>query len=92
MDVPEGNIRATKITAENLNIDLEEHQTGGLLKPETSKLKIYNQATLPQRIQYWLLVGLSIGSLISYGATVISSLGIASPQCNCTALISTLPK
>ena len=54
MDVPEGNIRATKITAENLNIELEPHQqesTGGLLGPGTTtpKLKIYNQSTLPQK-------------------------------------------
>ena len=82
MDVPEGNIRAKKITAENLNIEigceLDPHQqvsTGGLVAPGTTpKLKIYNQATLPQKIQYWLLVALSIGSLISYGATVLSSI------------------
>ena len=53
MDVPEGNIRATKITAEDLNIVLEPHQqvsTGGLLGQETTpKLKIYNQSTLPQK-------------------------------------------
>ena len=73
MDVPEGNIRATKITAEDLNIELKPHLTGGLLEPgKTPKLQIYNQATLPQSIQYWLLVAVSIGSLISYGATVIS--------------------
>ena len=80
MDVPEGNIRATKITAEDLNIelggDLEPQQqvsTGGLLGQRTTpKLEIYNQSTLPQKIQYWLLVAVSIGSLISYGATVLS--------------------
>ena len=50
MDGPEGNIRATKITAEDLNIelggDLERQQqvsTGGLLGPGTTlKLTIYN--------------------------------------------------
>ena len=39
MDVPEGNIRATKITADDLNIELEPHQqdsTGGLLAPGTT--------------------------------------------------------
>ena len=39
MDVPEGNIRATKITEEDLNLELELHQqdnTGGLLAPGTT--------------------------------------------------------
>ena len=57
MDVPEGNISAKNITAENLNIELsgvlDTHQqvsTGGLIAPGTTpKLKIYNQATLPQK-------------------------------------------
>ena len=100
MDVPEGNISAKKITAENLNIELgselDPHQqvsTGYQLAPGTTpKLKIYNQATLPQKIQYWLLVGLSIGSLISYGATVLSSIGFVTPQCNCTAASTAFPK
>ena len=69
MEVPKGNIRAKKITAENLNIELggelDPHQqasTGGLVALElTPQLKIYNQGTLPQKIQYWLLVALSIG-------------------------------
>ena len=100
MDVPEGNIRATKITAEDLNIelggDLEPQQqvsTGGLLGPGTTpKLKIYHQSTLPQKIQYWLLVALSIGSLISYGNTKLLSYGLGAPQCNCTASSTALPK
>ena len=100
MDVPEGNIRATKITAEDLNIelggDLEPQQlvsTGGLLGPGTTpKLKIYNESTFPQKIEYWLLVALSIGSLISYGLTVLSSFGLGAPQCNCTTASSSLPK
>ena len=100
MDVPEGKITAKKITAENLNIelggDLEPHQqdsTGGLLGTGTTpKLKIYNQSTLPKKKQYWLLVAISVGSLISYGATVLSSFGLGTPQCNCTAASSTLPK
>ena len=62
MDLPEENIRATKITAEDLNIELKPQQhdsTGGLLASGTTpKLKIYNQSTLAQKIQYWLLVSL----------------------------------
>ena len=100
MDVPEGNIRATKITAKDLDIELggdselqQKVSTGGLLGLEkTPKLKIYNQSTLPQKIQYWLLVALSIGSLISYGATVLSSFGLGSSQCNCTSASTVSPK
>ena len=100
MDVPEGNIRAKNITAENLNIELggelEPHQQvtpGGLVAPGTTpKLKIYNQATLPQKIQYWLLVALSIGFLIFYGAKVLSSIGFLTQQCNCTIVNAVLPK
>ena len=100
MDVPEGNIRAKIITAENLNIELgcqlDPHQqvsTNCQLTPGiTPKLKIYNQATLPQKIQYWHIVGLSIGSLISYGATVLSSIRFVTPQCNCTAASTVFPK
>ena len=100
MDVPEVNISAKKITAENLSIEiggeLAPHQqasTGGQVALGTTpNLKIYNQATLPQKIQYWLLVGLSIGSIISYGATVLSSIGFVTPQCNCTAASTAFPK
>ena len=101
MDVPEGNIHATKITAEDLDIEIggdpeppqQQVSTGCLLGPEkTPKLKIYNQSTLPQKIQYWLVVALSIGSLISYVTTVISSFGLKATQCNFTASSTALPK
>ena len=73
--------------------ETQQASTGGLeALGTTPKLKIYNQATLPQKIQYWLLVALSIGSLISYGATVLSSIGFVTPQCNCTAASTALPK
>ena len=100
MGVPEGNILSKKITAAILNIelvgDLDPHHqvsTGGLIAPGTTpKLKIYNQATLSQKIQYWLLVAVSIGSLISYGATVLLSIGIVNPQRNCNASSTALTK
>ena len=72
MDIPEGNISAKKLTAENLNIELGG---GGDELPPAAvplavpKLKIFNQATLPQTIQYWLVVVLSVGSIVSYVAT-----------------------
>ena len=89
-----------KITAEDLDIEIgddselqQKVSTGCLLVPEkTPKLNIYNQSTLPQKLQYWLLVALSIGSLISYGATVLSSFGLGSSQCNCTAASTVSPK
>ena len=87
MDIPEGNIRAKKLTAEKLNIELggggEPPPADGL--PAESKLKIFNQATLPQTIQYWLVVVLSVGSIISYVAITLSSFGLLTPSCNCTA-------
>ena len=102
MDIPEGNISATKITAENLSIELSgvneqappPQQLSGCSSAAVlcskPKLKIYNQATLPQKIQYWLLVALSVGSLVSYCASVLSSLGILTPKCNCTSSASAL--
>ena len=87
MDIPEGNIRAKKLTAENLNIEL-----GGELPPAAglpAQSKIFNQATLPQTIQYWLVVVLSVGSIVSYVSTTLSSFGLLTPSCNCTA---TTPK
>ena len=88
MDVPEGSLIAKKITAENLNIELGEPDNRLLGAPAntTPKLKIYSAATFPQKIQYWLVVGLSIGSLISYGATIVSSLGGVLTSTNCTCI------
>ena len=86
MDIPEGNISAKKLTAENLNIELGG---GGDELPPAAvplavpKLKIFNQATLPQTIQYWLVVVLSVGSIVSYVATTLSSFGLLAPSCNC---------
>ena len=86
MDIPDGNISAKKLTAEKLNIELG----GGDELPPAAvplavpKLKIFNQATLPQTIQYWLVVVLSVGSIVSYVATTLSSFGLLAPSCNCT--------
>ena len=89
MDIPEGNISAKKLTAENLNIELGGELSPAAGLPAESKLKIFNQATQPQTIQYWLVVVLSVGSIVSYVATTLSSFGLLSPSCNCTA---TTPK
>jgi hypothetical protein len=91
MDEIEGKLSANKITAENLKIELGESEikNSGLLGASpgtTPKLNIYNKATLPQKIQYWLVIGLSIGSLISYAASIVSSLGSALSPNNCTCI------
>ena len=55
MDIPEGNISAKKLTAENLNIELgggDELPPAAAVPLAVPKLKIFNQATLPQTIQY----------------------------------------
>ena len=85
MDIPEGNIRAKKLTAENLNIELGGELAPAAGLPAETKLKIFNQATLPQAIQYWLVVVFSAWSIISYVATTLSSFGLLTPSCNCTA-------
>ena len=56
MDIPEGNIRAKKLTAENLNIELD---VGDKLPSAAGplavrNLRMFNQGTLPQTIKYWL--------------------------------------
>ena len=87
MDIPEGNISAKKLTAENLNIELgsgSDELPPAAVPLAVPKLKIFNQATLPQTIQYWLVVVLSVGSIVSYVATTLSSFGLLAPSCNCT--------
>ena len=51
MDIPEGNISAKKLTAENLNIELGDELPPAAVPLAVPKLKIFNQATLPQTIQ-----------------------------------------
>ena len=85
MDIPEGNISAKKLTAESLNIELGGDELPPAAVPlAVPKLKIFNQATLPQTIQYWLVVVLSVGSIVSYVATTLSLFGLLAPSCNCT--------
>ena len=51
---------------------------------KTPKPKLYNMATLPQKIQLWLIVFLSFASLIINLTSIASSLGII-PHNNSTA-------
>ena len=65
MDIPEGRIRADRL-------DIEFNQ-GLLISNEPQRVKLYNMATLPQMIQLWLCVGLSLGSLITNLTSIASS-------------------
>ena len=65
MDIPEGRIRE-----ERLKIDFDQ----ALHTPhEPQRVKIYNMATLPQKIQLWLIVCLFLGSLITNLTSIASS-------------------
>ena len=67
MEVPDG-----RLIAKHLEIDLDPSP-----KPsETPKLKLYNMATFPQKIQLWLIVFLSLASLLSNLTSIASSVGI----------------
>ena len=57
MDIPEGRIRADRL-------DIEFNQVP-LISNEPQRVKLYNMVTLPQNIKLSLIVGLSLGSLIT---------------------------
>ena len=65
MDVPEGWIRA-----DHLDIELDQ---APLVSREPQQLKLYNMLTLAQKIQLWLIVGLSLESLITNFTSIASS-------------------
>ena len=68
MDVPDGRIRAT-----NLDIELDSFINK---TTETQKLKLYNVATLPQKIQLWLIVNLSVALLITNLTSIVTTFGL----------------
>ena len=65
MDVPEGRIRAN-----GLDIEFEPAPPASR---EPQRLKLYNMATLPQKLQMWLIVFLSFGSVVTNLASIASS-------------------
>ena len=70
MDIPKGRIRA-----ERLDIDFDQ----ALHTPhEAQRVKLYNMATLPQKIQLWLIVivCLSLGSIITNLTSIASSFNL----------------
>ena len=75
MDIPEGRIRADRL-------DIEFNQAP-LTTNEPQRVKLYNMATLPQKIQLWLIVVLSLGSLITNLTSIASSFHLL-PESNST--------
>ena len=75
MDISEGRIRADRL-------DIEFNQAP-LISNEPQRVKLYNMAMLPQKIQLWLIVGLSLGSLITNLSSIASSLHLY-PESNST--------
>ena len=69
MDEPDARIRAT-----NLDIELDSFNNK---TPEAQKIKLYNVATLPQKIQLWLIVVLSVASLGTYITSIATTFGLA---------------
>ena len=75
MDIPEGRIRADRLVI--------EFDQAPLSSNEPQRVKLYNMASLPQKIQLWLIVGLSLGSLIN-NLTSIASYFHLLPESNST--------
>lgn len=70
MDQVDSHIRAEKL-------DIEFNQINNKT-PETKKIKLYNVATLPQKIQLWLIVVLSVASLVTNITNIATTFGLAS--------------
>jgi len=84
-DIPEGRIRADRIDIE-LDQNSAPFPAGG---GETHRLKLYNMPNLAQKIQLWLIVLLSSGSLLSNIGSIVSTFGLLSSQnnnCTCPPL------
>ena len=75
MDIPEGRIRAERL-------DIEFNQAP-LNSNELQHVKLSNMATLPQKIQLWQIVGLSLGFLIINLTSIASFLHLL-PESNST--------
>ena len=78
MDIPEGRTRADRL-------DIEFNQVL-LTSNEPHRVKLYNMATLPQKIQLWLIVCLSLGSLITNLTSIASSFHLlieSNSTCQC---------
>ena len=77
MDVPDGSLKT-----DHIEVDFDTKTE----RNEPQKIKLYNMATFPQKIQLWLIVFLSLASLISNLTSIASSIGIYSQSnytCQC---------
>ena len=82
MDGPDGRIRA-----DHLDIELDQSPPASR-KPQ--QLKLYNMLLLAQKIQLWLIVGLSLGSLITNCTSIASSfhlLPTSNSTCQCSPML-----
>ena len=77
---PGGSYTGGVIQAERLEIEINQ---APLSSNEPKRVKLYNMATLPQKIQLWLIVGLSLGFLITYLTSIASSFHLL-PESNST--------
>ena len=75
MDILEGRIWADRLDIEFNQVPLSSN--------EPQRVKLYNMATLPQRIQLQLIVGLSLSSLINNLTSIASSFHLR-PKSNST--------
>ena len=79
MDIPEGRIRADRL-------DIEFNQVP-LISKQPQRVKLYYIATLPQKIQLWLILGLLLGSLITNLTSIASSFHLL-PESNTSSQYS----
>ena len=78
MDIPDGLIRV-----DHLDIELDQ---APLSSAKPQRVKLYNMATLPKKIQLWLMVGLSYGSLVTNFTSILSSVNLfltSNSSCKC---------
>ena len=66
MDIPEDRIRADCL--------IIEFNQAPLISNEQQRVKLYNMATLPQKFQLWLIVGFTLGLLITNLTSIASFL------------------
>ena len=65
MNFPEGRIRADRLNIKFNQVPFTSN--------EPERVKLYNITTLPQKIQLWFVVSLSLGSLITNLISIASS-------------------
>ena len=78
MNGPEGRIQA-----DHLDIELDQAPPASR---EPQQLKLYNMLTLAQKIHYWLIIGLSLGLLITNFTSFASTLHLlptSNSTCQC---------